>query len=274
MNYRHAYHAGNFADVHKHSALLQLLAHLHQKETPVHLIDTHAGIGRYDLLGIEAGKTNEAASGIGKLAGNDDPPLAEYLALARKENIGGNMRFYPGSPLILRRKLRPSDRLTLVELHPEDAQCLRNLFQRDRPVVIREEDAYQALRALLPPKERRGLVLIDPPYEAKDELHRLTAGLAEALRRWPTGIYAIWYPVKALSEVARFKAELVKFARPCFASELMLWDGDDETRLKGSGLAVINPPWQLDGQLESLTRCLHDALGCQGKTRLEWLVTE
>ena len=273
MNYRHAYHAGNFADVHKHAILTLLLGHLRKKDTPFHVLDTHAGIGRYDLSGAEAGKTGEFEAGIGKLlSGPADPLLTPYLDLVRAENGPGQLRFYPGSPSIARALARPDDRLTLVELHPEDAETLRALFQRDRQVTIREEDAYQALRACLPPKERRGLVLVDPPYEVKDEFQRMVKGMGEALRRWPTGIYALWYPIKSLSEVARFKDELVNFGKPCLTSELMLRAPEDETKLNGSGVAVINPPWQFDEQTERLLPLLQTALGCQGGTHLQWLV--
>ena len=275
MNYRHAYHAGNFADVHKHAILTLLLAHLRRKETPFHVLDTHAGIGRYDLSGVEAGKTGEYEGGIAKLlAGPGHPLLSDYLERVRAENPAGGLRFYPGSPALIRATLRESDRLTLVELHPEDAATLRALFKRDRQVIIREEDAYQALKACLPPKERRGLVLIDPPYEVTDEFQRMAKGLAEALKRWPTGIYALWYPIKSPAEVARFKDELVNFGKPCLTAELMLRVPEDETKLNGSGLAVINPPWQLDEQMAALLPLLQDALGCQGGTHLQWLVRE
>ncbi|HMA48622.1 MAG TPA: 23S rRNA (adenine(2030)-N(6))-methyltransferase RlmJ [Magnetospirillaceae bacterium] len=274
MNYRHAYHAGNFADVHKHAILALLLAHLRRKETPFHVLDTHAGIGRYDLSGVEAGKTSEFEGGIARLlAGPDHPLLSAYLDLVRAENQPGELRFYPGSPALTRALLRPDDRLTLVELHPEDAATVRDLFKRDRQVIIREEDAYQALRACLPPKERRGLVLIDPPYEVKDEFQRMVKGMAEALRRWPTGIYALWYPIKSPAEVARFKDELVNFGKPCLTAELMLRVPEDETKLNGSGMALINPPWQLDEQLASLLPLLHKSLGCQGGTHLQWLAS-
>ncbi len=273
MNYRHAYHAGNFADVHKHAILTLLLGHLRKKDTPFHVLDTHAGIGRYDLSGVEAGKTGEFEGGIARLLGGTDHPLlSAYLDLVRAENTPGQLRFYPGSPVLTRAHLRAHDRLTLVELHPEDAATVRDLFQRDRQVIIREEDAYQALRACLPPKERRGLVLVDPPYEVKDEFQRMVKGLGEALRRWPTGIYALWYPIKSLSEVARFKDELVNFGKPCLTSELMLRVPEDETKLNGSGVAVINPPWQFDEQTEQLLPLLHTALGCQGGTCLQWLI--
>ena len=273
MNYRHAYHAGNFADVHKHAILTLLLAHLRRKETPFHLLDTHAGIGRYDLSGTEAGKTGEFEQGIARLlASPEHPLLAPYLDRIRAENSPGPLRLYPGSPLIAHAALRADDRMTLVELHPEDFTILRGLFQRDRQVTLREEDAYQALKACLPPKERRGLILVDPPYEAKDEFLRMVKGMREALRRFPTGIYALWYPIKSPSEVARFKDELVNFGKPCLTTELMRHSPEDESKLNGSGLAVINPPWQFDEQMEQLMPALHTALGCQGGTHLQWLV--
>ena len=273
MNYRHAYHAGNFADVHKHAVLTLLLAHLRRKETPFHVLDTHAGIGRYDLFGEQAGKTGEYEDGIRKLASQpaDHPLLTPYLDLVRAENSDGVVHFYPGSPCLIRACLREGDRATLVELHPEDAETLRGLFRRDSQVVVREEDAYQALKACLPPKERRGLVLIDPPYEVKDEFQRMIKGLGEALKRWPTGTYAIWYPIKSRAEVTRFTDELINFGKPALTSELMLREPADETKLNGSGLALINPPWQLDEQLASLLPLLHKRLGCQGKTHLQWL---
>jgi 23S rRNA (adenine2030-N6)-methyltransferase len=272
MNYRHAYHAGNFADAHKHAALTLLLDHLRKKDTAFQVIDCHAGIGFYDLGGTEAGKTLEFQSGIGRLLESTDPALQNYLDAVRRENPHG-LRHYPGSPRLIREALRPIDRLSLVELHPEDARLLRDLFRRDRQVAIREEDAYQALKALLPPKERRGLVLIDPPYEAKNEFELVVAGLGEALRRWPTGIYAIWYPIKAGDAHERFKHELVKFALPCLTSELIMSDKSDDTRLLGSGLALINPPWQSDQHLTAQLMALHQALDCRGETGLRWLVT-
>jgi 23S rRNA (adenine2030-N6)-methyltransferase len=276
MNYRHAYHAGNFADVHKHAILTLLLAHLRRKETPFHVLDTHAGIGRYDLFGEQAGKTGEYEDGIRKLITQpaDHPLLKPYLDLVRAENSGEAVRFYPGSPCLIRSSLREDDRMTLVELHPEDAESVRDLFKRDRQVIIREEDAYQAMKACLPPKERRGLVLIDPPYEVTDEFQRMIKGLGEALRRWPTGVYAIWYPIKSAAEVKRFTDELINFGRPCLTSELMRYEPTDESKLNGSGLALINPPWQLDEQLAVLLPLLHKRLGCRGRTHLQWLARE
>jgi 23S rRNA (adenine2030-N6)-methyltransferase len=276
MNYRHAYHAGNFADVHKHATLTLLLAHLRAKDSAFHVLDCHAGVGLYDLQAPEPGKTGEFRDGVARLwdVAPPDPALADYLAAVAAINPEGPPRFYPGSPWLIRQALRPDDRLTCVELHPDDAARLRAHFGGDRQVSVRQEDAYRALKALLPPRQRRGLVLLDPPYEAAEEAQRLISGLTEALRRWPTGIYAVWYPIKAVAEAARFTAELAQCGRPCLTSELMQGSGEDVTRLNGSGLALINPPWRLDRQLTPLLPLLHDRLGCRGKTSVRWLARE
>jgi 23S rRNA (adenine2030-N6)-methyltransferase len=276
MNYRHAYHAGNFADVHKHATLTLLLAHLRGKDSAFHVFDGHAGVGLYDLQSPEPGKTGEFRDGIARLMGvaPPEPTLADYLATVAAVNLEGALRFYPGSPWLIRHALRPDDRLTCVELHPDDAARLRARFGGDRQVNVRHDDTYRALKALLPPRRRRGLVLLDPPFEAADEAQRLISGLTEALRRWPTGIYAVWYPIKAVAAAARFTAELAQCGRPCLTSELMRGSGEDETRLNGSGLALVNPPWQLDRQLTSLLKLLHERLGCRGKTIVRWLAHE
>lgn len=275
MNYRHAYHAGNFADVVKHALLTLVLAHLKRKDTPFCVVDTHAGIGRYDLEGVEAGKTGEFREGIGRLLEGGDLPslLADYGAAVRSVNPDWpELKAYPGSPRIARFMLRPQDRLALVELHPEDAQTLKREFARDPQTGVHLQDAYIALRALLPPKERRGLVLIDPPFEVKDEFRRIAKGLAEALERWPTGIYGIWYPIKELDQVDRFLGELVGLGRPCFTAELFRYSPTDPARLNGTGLVLINPPWKLDEALEELLPVLHDRLGGSGGYGVRWLV--
>ncbi len=275
MNNRHAYHAGNFADVVKHALLTLVLAHLKRKEAPFCVVDTHAGIGRYDLTGIEAGKTGEWKDGIGRLmAGGPWPEaLAEYQAAVRAVNPGWpDVTAYPGSPRIARFLLRPQDRLALVELHPEDARTLKREFRHDTQVGVHVQDAYLALKALLPPKERRGLVLIDPPFEVKDEFRRVAKGLAEALRRWPTGIYGVWYPIKEPEAVERFLGEAAGLGRPCFTAELFRHPPDDPARLNGTGLLLLNPPWQLDEGLAALLPVLHDRLGGSGGSRLRWLV--
>ncbi len=274
MNYRHAYHAGNFADVVKHALLTLVLAHLKKKETPFCVVDTHAGVGRYDLAGTEAGKTGEYRDGIQRLLESGPGPalLADYLAAVAAVNGGGpRLRFYPGSPRIARFLLRPQDRLALVELHPTDAAALKREFAGDRQVGVHVQDAYTALKALLPPKERRGLVLIDPPFEAKDEFRRIVTGLTEACKRWPTGIFGVWYPIKAPDPVDRFLGEMAGLGRPCLAAHLFRFPADGPERLNGCGLAIINPPWKLDEALAGLLPVLAERLAATGGTELRWL---
>lgn len=277
MNYRHAYHAGNFADVVKHVALSLVLTHLRRKDTPFCVIDTHAGIGLYDLAGVEAGKTGEFQEGIARLLASTGLPesLAPYLAAVRSANPGWpDLRHYPGSPMIAREALRPGDRLALVELHPEDAVSLRRLFGHDRQVGVHEGDAYQALKALLPPKERRGLVLIDPPFEVKDEFQRIARGLTQALKRWERGIYGIWYPIKDPLPVERFLGEVAAFGLPCLTAEFYRQPPDNPERLNGCGLLVVNPPWKLDEDLALLLPDLSHRLGATGPAGVRWLVPE
>lgn len=275
MNYRHTYHAGNFADVFKHALLALVLDHLRGKETPFRVIDSHAGIGRYDLGAEAPNKTGEWRDGIGRLtAGKPPAGLEGYLAAVRAANGGGPaIRWYPGSPRVARWFLRPRDRLALVELHPEDAGTLRQEFAGDPQVTIHEMDAYAALKALLPPIERRGLVLIDPPYEARDEFARVSRGLAQALRRWPTGIYAIWYPIKGRAPVDAFLRDVAALAPgPALAAELLIRPDNDPERLNGCGMVVLNPPWRLDAALEALLPALRGRLAHEkGGYRLAWL---
>src|SRR5258708_23962886 len=213
MNYRHAYHAGNFADVVKHATLALLIERLKAKDTPFCVLDTHAGIGRYDLSSTEAQKTGEFRNGVLKLldAGPKALPgeLDPYLSVVRALNKGrSELRWYPGSPRLALDLLRPQDRLALLELHPEDARTLAALFAGDRRVSIHNADGYIGLKAFLPPKERRGLVLIDPPFERRDEFERLARGLRHAHRRWASGQYLLWDPVKDRSPVAAFHEAL------------------------------------------------------------------
>ncbi len=206
MNYRHAFHAGNFADVFKHAVLVRVLLYLCGKEAPFRVVDSHAGIGRYDLTREEPSRTNEWRAGIGRLIA--DPPdgkagelLAPYLEIVRAQNPGGGLRNYPGSPAIAEALSRPQDRMIFCELHPEDHAALRRNIGGDRRAKAVAIDGWTALKAYLPPKERRGLVLVDPAFEEPDEFVRLAAGFEEAHRRWPTGIYLLWYPVKNRDEV-------------------------------------------------------------------------
>ncbi len=276
MNYRHAYHAGNFADVMKHAVLALVLASLKRKETPFFALDTHAGIGAYDLASVAADKTGEYLGGIARVLAAPDPPaeLVAYLDLVRAWNRDGTLRWYPGSPEVARTLMRPQDRLALVELHPEDVEDLRRRLGGDRRVGIHHMDGYTAAKGLLPPPERRGLVLMDPPFEARDELSRLVRALAGVARRWPTGIVLAWYPIKGRAAVEGFHAA-VKAAggRETLAAELLIHPDDDPFRLNGSGLLIVNPPWRLDEALAELLPWLARTLAPgRGGHRLERLI--
>lgn len=283
MNYRHAYHAGNFADVVKHAALALLLRRLQQKETPLCVLDLFAGIGAYDLAGEEAAKTGEAAEGIGRLW--PPPPkapgeLAPYLEALAAMNGGASAgalpRHYPGSPELARRLLRPQDRLVLAELHPEDSGTLRRRYGRDGQVAVHRRDGYEALPALVPPAERRGLVLVDPPYERPDEPERLVRALARAYRRWPTGLYLVWYPIKDAGPLAAFKAAAREAVpRRLLAAELTLFDEMPAWRLNGCGLLLVNPPWQSAEALATLLGWLQPLLSRGGgRAAVRWLAPE
>lgn len=278
MNYRHAYHAGNFADVQKHATLALVLEHLKRKDAPFLYADTHAGIGAYDLASVQAEKTGEWRDGIGRVLNASDPPeaLQPYLQAVAALNPQGGLLNYPGSPGLAAALARPGDRLALCELHPEDADTLRRRFFADRRVGVHHMDGYTALKALLPPPERRGMVLIDPPFEVRDEFDRMRKGLTQAMKRWPTGLYALWYPIKDPETVARFHADLTMQALPkTLVAEVMIRPGTDPQILNGAGMILINPPWKLDEALATLLPWLADVLAPgQGFHRLEWLVPE
>ncbi len=258
MNYRHAFHAGNFADVVKHSVLALLIERLKAKETAFRVIDTHAGAGLYDLAGDEASRTGEWRGGIGRLWGAELPPtLADlvrpYLDAVGAANPDGALARYPGSPWITRHLLRAQDRLTAVELHPDDGPALAALFAGDYQVRVIKLDGWLALGAFVPPKERRGLVLVDPPYEERGEFERLAAAFRNAHRRWPTGIYALWYPVKDLVAVDGLRIALAKSGiRRLLRAELTIRDRDAGGTFNGTGLIICNPPWQFAEALAAL----------------------
>jgi 23S rRNA (adenine2030-N6)-methyltransferase len=257
MNYRHAFHAGNFADVVKHAVLALLIERLKEKETAFRIIDTHAGVGLYDLTSDAASRTGEWRQGIGRLfSASLDPSLETllqpYFTALRIASGEGSLHHYPGSPLIARHLLRPQDRLTAVELHPEDAEALRELFAGDHHVKTIELDGWLALRSFVPPKERRGIVLTDPPFEERDDFGKLVTGLAAAHRRWPTGIYALWYPVKDLIAIDRFRKELVATGiRRLVRAELYIRDRGTSGRFNGTGLIICNPPWKFEETLKA-----------------------
>jgi 23S rRNA (adenine2030-N6)-methyltransferase len=278
VNYRHAYHAGNFADVVKHAALALVLEHLAAKDKPFAVLDTHAGIGRYDLAAIEAEKTGEYRDGILNVLDRPHPALAPYLRVVAALNPQGGPepRFYPGSPELIVRLTRPQDRIQLVELHPEDAAALATTYAGDPRIAVYGEDGYAALKALLPPQPRRGLVLIDPPFEVTDEFTRLARGLRHAHRRFATGIYLLWYPIKARAPVAAFHGELAQGdIRRIAVAELLLRPDDDPERLNGCGLVIVNPPWRLTETLAELLQWLRSRLAPQaGRARVEMIVPE
>ncbi len=280
MNYRHAYHAGNFADVMKHLAVALILERLTAKPAPLAVLDAFAGIGLYDLAGVEAQKTGEAARGIQRLWPPPGGALgqggAPYWRVLAELNPRGALQFYPGSPELARRLLRPQDRLLLCELHPDDCGLLRRNLGRDPRVAIHQRDGFEALPALLPPKERRGLVLVDPPYEQPDEAARLVKALARAYRRWPTGVYALWYPIKERAPAEALLAAIRGvIPRRLLVAEMTIFAEDQPFRLNGCGLALVNPPWQLDRVLGDLLARLQPLLAQDGGgSRVEWLVGE
>ena len=256
MNYRHAFHAGNFADCTKHALLVWLLRALRRKPAPFAVLDTHAGAGRYDLSG-DAERTGEWRAGIAHLLHDPPAPLADYVGLVEAEGL------YPGSPALIRAMLRPDDRLTCCELHPQEAAALRRGFAQDRQVAVHERDGWGALSALLPPAgAKRGLVLIDPPYEAPGEHARVAEAFATVARRFPAGIVAAWYPIKHRAPV-RTLHEAIRLAgvRDVVAAELWLREPTDPARLNGNGLLVRNPPFQWQPEWPEMLAALLDRLG-------------
>lgn len=275
MNYRHLQHAGNFADVFKHVLLIRLLQALGRKEKGFVYIDTHAGAGRYDLDSSDL-KTVEHRDGIGRIWTATEPDLADYLAAVRSINATGALRYYPGSPRVARSFLRPQDRMLLAEQVPEECARLATEFARDAQVHVHCGDGYAVLKGWLPPVERRGLVLIDPPYESSDEWTRVREVLALATTRWAQGVYAVWYPLKAGAPVGRFKAALADSGlRKLLVAEIDVWPADTPFRLNGCGVLIVNPPWPLDRELPPLLQRLAELLGPgPSATRVEWLVPE
>ncbi len=284
LSYRHAFHAGNFADVHKHAVLALLLRALRKKDTAFCCIDTHGGAGRYDLLSAEAQKNKEYADGIGRLWGRGSPPavLEHYLAAVRACNAGAGAqmledapRYYPGSPRLIRHYLRPQDRLILTELHSSDIIALREEFSGDPQVGVHHLDAYQGLKAFLPPKEKRGLVLIDPAFERHDEVERAVRGLHFAWQRWPQGIFALWYPIthRASTENIRQWLTKLKIAKSLVA-EMCVRAPDSARRLSGSGMVLVNPPWRLDEEIKDACRYLAETLASDGgaHSRTDWVL--
>jgi 23S rRNA (adenine2030-N6)-methyltransferase len=266
MNYRHIYHAGNFADVLKHAVLARLIRYLQKKDAAFRVLDTHAGTGLYDLSSEEAQKTGEWREGIGKLMEAElSPQIAEllepYLSAVRALNPEGGIRFYPGSPKLARMLFRPQDRLSAMELHPEDFARLHRLFEGDHHARITELDGWLSLGAHLPPKEKRGIVLVDPPFEEDGEYDRLVEGLSKAWRRFPGGTYCLWYPLKKGAPIKEFHEALQGLEIPkMLCAELAVRSDRGTTGLTGSGLVVVNPPFTLKDELHRLLPALKDHL--------------
>lgn len=285
MNYRHAFHAGNHADVLKHALLVRLARALQRKEAGFLFLDTHAGRGRYDLSMAGAGDTHprepEWPDGIGRLWDRSDAPaeVADYLGLVRgfdrrSGNLGAAPRFYPGSPRLVREISRPQDRLELWERHPAECAALRAEFRAERRVSVHEADGYGALKACLPPRERRALVLVDAPFEAEDEWSLVGAALAEGLRRMPSATFAVWYPLTARAGAEGFLGRARGLDAPSLAVEVVV--DPRASGLRGSGVLVVNPPWKFEGEASSIAGYLASGLSrvSDALSSVRWIVSE
>ena len=288
MNYRHHFHAGNFADVMKHALLVRLMRAMQKKEKGLLYLDTHAGRGRYDLAagatGDSLARAPEWPGGIGRLVAPAAPPeaVAEYLALVRDFDhraggAGDRLRFYPGSPWLAAMGARPQDRLALCERQPAECAALREEFQFTPRTSVQEMDGYVALRAMLPPPERRALVLIDPPFEAQNEFAQVATALGEGLRRFPGGVFAGWYPLTGRAHVDEFFAAVLALRPPpTLVLELTVAGEMVPMKMKGCGLIVLNPPWRFEREAERVLAFLAEALAQApgGDGNVRWLVPE
>jgi len=266
MNYRHAYHAGNIGDVLKHVVLTRLIAYFQRKDKAFRILDTHAGIGLYDLTSVETEKTGEWRDGIGKVFGADMPAdvsalLTPWLEAVRLFNTTGDLARYPGSPALSRALMRQVDRLTLTELHPQDFEVLASRFAGDYQVKTIHLDGWTALGSFLPPKEKRGFAIIDPAFEVTDEFERMTKAVIKAHKKWSSGTYALWYPLKNRKAIARMHEDFKDAGvRDILAFELKVGQSGPDTIMLGSGMTIINPPFVLPGELETVLPWLADTL--------------
>ena len=279
LAYRHQFHAGNFADAFKHALLAQLVLAMTRKDKPFFYLDTHAGIGQYDLLHEWAQKNAEHKDGIVRVWGRDDAPeeMQPYLDALRAENPGGTLRFYPGSPAIVRRLLRPQDRMVLTELNPKDAEALAVLYARDHQVTVELADGYMALNAHLPPKERRGLVFIDSSFDRAREFKRLTDALVLAQRKFATGVYALWYPLMDPASMRSFERGIVATGiRKVLQIEISVHAEDWTLGMRGCGMIVVNPPFGFDAVAQAIVGWLKPLLanGAVPHELVQWLVPE
>lgn len=276
MNYRHSYHAGNHADVFKHALLRQLLVLMQRKGTPLCCLDSHAGTAFYDLQGEAAGKTGEYVEGIGRLWTRDDLPLwlADYRDAVARHNPDGQLRWYPGSPQIMAELLREQDRMILSELHPEDADTLRQYFAPQAEIAVHQRDGYELPKAFLPVAEKRALWLLDPPFEKTDDLQRCVAAVQQAITRMRQTVIAIWYPIKDQRLLKDFYQGIADSGVPkALRVELNVRPADNQLGLNGSGMMLINPPWPIWEELEQVLPWLSQELAQSGggSWRMDWL---
>ena len=278
MNYHHAFHAGGFADVIKHIVLVRILTYLHEKPAPFRVIDSHAGSGLYDLSGEQARRGGEWLTGIARIMQARFSQTAAslvkpYLDIVRAFNPHGELQAYPGSPLIARAMLRPQDRITACEIEPAARKALIDALRKDAQARVVDLDGWVALPAFVPPNERRGLVLVDPPFEASDEFDRLADGFNSAFSKWPTGVYLLWYPAKsrrASDQLARQVAQTTASVRPertCLRLEFSVAPQAVDSALTSCGLLIVNPPWTLQGELKTILSELEKPLGQGGAGR-------
>ncbi|MGB5082170.1 MAG: 23S rRNA (adenine(2030)-N(6))-methyltransferase RlmJ [Burkholderiales bacterium] len=277
LSYRHQFHAGNVSDVFKHAILTRLLVALTHKDKPFCMLDTHAGVGLYDLRHPWSQKTEEWRHGVGRIWDRADAPsgLAPYLDAIRADNADGHLRRYPGSPRIARRLMRADDRLVLCELNKDDCEALKAVFEGVRHTAIHNQDGFSAIRAFLPPKERRGLTFIDAAFDQSDEFGRISRAIKEAHGRFATGVIAAWYPLMAPAVMQAFSRSLRAIKLPrTLQLELSVHPADWTAHIRGSGMIIVNPPYGLDGEVPPLLDWLWRALSPEkhGGTRCEWLV--
>ncbi|MBG5916658.1 23S rRNA (adenine(2030)-N(6))-methyltransferase RlmJ [Providencia stuartii] len=279
LSYRHSFHAGNHADVLKHTVQSLIIESLKEKEKPFLYVDTHSGAGRYQLTSEHAEKTGEYLQGIARIWEQPDLPeeLLPYMNIVRRMNENGRLRYYPGSPLLAKHLLREQDKLVLTELHPTDYPLLRAEFSRDNRAQVSKDDGYQQLKAKLPPPSRRGFMLIGPPYELKSDYEAVVKGIVEGYKRFATGTYAIWYPVVLRQQIKRMISQLEATGiRKILQIELAVRPDSDQRGMTASGMIVINPPWKLEQQMQKVLPWLHKTLVPEGTghTLVEWIVPE
>jgi len=279
LSYRHSFHAGNHADVLKHTVQSLIIEALKEKEKPFLYLDTHAGAGRYQLSGEHAERTGEYLEGIARIWQQEDLPetLLPYIDAVKALNKNGKLRFYPGSPLIARHLLREDDKLQMTELHSSDFPMLRNEFLKDNRARTEKADGYQQLKSKLPPHSRRGLILIDPPYELKTDYQDVVKGIQEGHKRFGTGVFALWYPVVLRQQIKRMCKDLEATGiRNILQIELAVRPDSDQRGMTASGMIVINPPWKLEKQMRDLLPWLHKTLvpAGTGHTSVNMIVPE